>query len=92
MTKRPAEKAGRFFVVTETQGALFEKASLEPRKALPKTVVFGRYSKLHLAVGKMKAVFDLQCYRIGGEVGVVDFEIAGKGEVFPIVGVEAVEG
>jgi hypothetical protein len=24
-----------------TQGTLFEKASLEPRKAMPKTVVFG---------------------------------------------------
>jgi hypothetical protein len=43
MIKRLAEKAGRFLWLGTwgTQGTLFEKASLEPRKAMPKTVVFG---------------------------------------------------
>ena len=39
----------------------------------------------------MKVIFDLQCHRIGSEVGIVDFEIAGKGEVFPVTGIQAVE-
>jgi hypothetical protein len=35
---REGERKGN---AKETQGTLFEKASLEPRKAMPKTVVFG---------------------------------------------------